>query len=712
MPKFTKQQKQTIHKIYTTLKKAGFDDISIAGMLGNALSESSFNPDSVSKSNYHGLWQNSSDIHNAIVDTYGNHNIDTQLRYVIDWTNAHKSITKGKHRDWLATGAGKFKKSGYKNAQEASDAFMKIYERPVIKDKNGNIIGYQKHGERRANSDIMYDYIADTYGIKEKPVIYEDIVKPVDWSQSEKRIVPIDISTPPAKPVHTDVPMKAEAPDILSMWNSPDSYAYGGTTPRVPDAQEVNSRINHDILNMIGIDPTINKFQIPFAPKYDKGKNATVRTLPRFDDGTPTTVGPYNIYPSALRPTNQDIPYSVTTPEINIYGQDKRPLYQRYDAYGSTYDPNAIRNITDWLPGIGDVSQGLDAYNAFNEGNYLQAGMLGALMFAPNALEPITRPVAKLLKRGLKDIAKEPYLKQVLQDAPDGYFPVLGNDPELNKAVEMYKNPTNTGVYDKTRKKFLFSTLQDENVIKGLNNLVDLYNDNNYKIRVGSNPKIKNARQRDEFIDGLFDNLSNVNVAENTPYIITEKGGKYYYRPKGEALETSSQDMMQVVNDTGKINPVEISTHGFGHQSETPKNAIIDNENVYTTYKYNKDIPHKSGSGSEYQQRVREFTQRAKVGMADMVKRGLNINSNSDIDKYLNLPKDQLPRNVVDLLDNFGREQTKKMLRNVISNLTPLFPAGTALWMEAKDFKKEDLDNSINNLRALVEGIGLYNKKK
>lgn len=98
--------------------------------------------------------------------------------------------------------------------------------------------------------------------------------------------------------------------------------------------------------------------------------------------------------------------------------------------------------------------------------------------------------------------------------------------------------------------------------------------------------------------------------------------------------------------------------------------------------------------------------------MADMVKRGLNINSSSDIDKYLNLPKDQLPRNVVDLLDNFGREQTKKMLRNVISNLAPLFPAGTALWMEAKDFKKEDLDNSINNLRALVEGIGLYNKKK
>ena len=132
-------------------------------MLGNAMSESSFDPDSVSKSNYHGLWQNSSNIHDSVVGTYGNHNIDTQLRYVIDWTNAHKTVTKGKHRDWLATGAGKFKKAGYKNAREASDAFMKLYERPVITDKNGNIIGYQKDKERRENSALMYDYINSQY---------------------------------------------------------------------------------------------------------------------------------------------------------------------------------------------------------------------------------------------------------------------------------------------------------------------------------------------------------------------------------------------------------------------------------------------------------------------------------------------------------------------------------------------------------------------
>lgn len=308
--KFTEKQKQTIRKIYTTLKKAGFDDISIAGMLGNALSESSFDPDSISKSNYHGLWQNSSDIHNAVVGTYGNHNIDTQLRYVIDWTNAHKNVTKGKYRDWLATGAGKFKKSGYKDAHEASDAFMKLYERPVITDKNGNIIGYQKDVERRANSAIMYDYINSQFnnkpvvkmidmgdGRKRMQVSYPHLqksVQPTDWSSSEKRLPSVEKYIP--EPITTDYTPLREVAEQYDALNGAGSPSYGGYTPRLQDVQEVNSRINHDILNLIGINPTINKFQIPFAQKYNKGKNTTVRTLPRFDDGTPTT-STWNHYP-------------------------------------------------------------------------------------------------------------------------------------------------------------------------------------------------------------------------------------------------------------------------------------------------------------------------------------------------------------------------------------------------------------------------------
>ena len=691
MPKFTKRQKQTIHKVYTTLKKAGFDDISIAGILGNALSESSFDPDSVSKSNYHGLWQNSNDLHNAVINTYGNHNIDTQLRYLIDWTNAHKTVTKGKHRDWLATGAGKFKKSGYKNAQEASDAFMKLYERPVITDKKGNIIGYQKHGERRANSDTMYDYIADTYGIKEKPVIYEDVVKPVDWSQSEKRIVPMDISTPPAKPVHTDVPMKAEAPDMLSMWNSPDSYAYGGTTPRIPDAQEVNSRINHDILNMIGIDPTINKFQIPFAPKYDKGKNATVRTLPRFDDGTPTTVGPYNIYPSALRPTNQDIPYSVTTPEINIYGQDKRPLYQRYDAYGSTYDPNAIRGITDWLPGIGDVSQGLDAYNAFNEGNYLQAGMLGALMFAPNVLEPVTKPIIKAASKVKSSIAN------LVKGTPS---PVYGNgsysalsrrwEPDELKMLSK-NNPvrdlygTNYDQYPEEIKNSIYNSVY--NRMNSLRNdpefakdFADAFTE---KYTTYSGEPFKKAYGGDFYGGMYFDNTDHIAIRDgNTDYAL------------------GHETVHQLDSKLGRI-PKEKAFLEDAFDSDFLKGAT-ESERSTTNYDSRKAFLGKmidSKSSVKTQNEIIDAATDEEVFAAVE-------NANKYGKRYIEEKRKSKK------LDHLLAERIKESWKKVGAAAAPMIPAGTALWMEAKDFKKEDLDNSINNLRALVEGVGFYNKKK
>jgi len=40
MPKYSDKQKKTIDKVYRTLKKAGYDDHAIAGILGNAHTES------------------------------------------------------------------------------------------------------------------------------------------------------------------------------------------------------------------------------------------------------------------------------------------------------------------------------------------------------------------------------------------------------------------------------------------------------------------------------------------------------------------------------------------------------------------------------------------------------------------------------------------------------------------------------------------------
>lgn len=62
--------------------------------------------------------------------------------------------------------------------------------------------------------------------------------------------------------------------------------------------------------------------------------------LPGYKGGTPTRVGEYNVYPSAVGAEE----LNVTTPEIVVTGTDRRPMYQRYDAENSTYDPNAVIN--------------------------------------------------------------------------------------------------------------------------------------------------------------------------------------------------------------------------------------------------------------------------------------------------------------------------------------------------------------------------------
>ena len=74
--KFSKQQEETLSSIYNTFKALGYDDNSIYGILGNALTESSLNGDSVSDSKlYHGLLQNSVPIKKAIINKYGDYSL-------------------------------------------------------------------------------------------------------------------------------------------------------------------------------------------------------------------------------------------------------------------------------------------------------------------------------------------------------------------------------------------------------------------------------------------------------------------------------------------------------------------------------------------------------------------------------------------------------------------------------------------------------------
>ena len=107
------------------------------------------------------------------------------------------------------------------------------------------------------------------------------------------------------------------------------------------------------------------------------------RVLPKYDDGKPTNVGGYRVYPSAVGASE----LNVTSPDINVVGINRRPLYQRYNAENSTFDPNATTNFTGLLPIVGDVEQGIQTVDAARQGNFGQAAALGASMIAP----PIVR---------------------------------------------------------------------------------------------------------------------------------------------------------------------------------------------------------------------------------------------------------------------------------------------------------------------------------
>ena len=180
MPKYSDKQKKTIDRVYRTLKKAGYDDHAIAGILGNAHTESQFDPDSIGKSHY-GLFQNDGNIRSAIISKYGDYSLDSQLKYIMDWNDSADWVRKGDYSAYTAMNSGKFKKTGYKNAQEASNAWMKLYERPVIV-KDGKVVGYQGHDQRLRNSMDALNYINATYNVGDSNTTFF----PVDWDLVNK----------------------------------------------------------------------------------------------------------------------------------------------------------------------------------------------------------------------------------------------------------------------------------------------------------------------------------------------------------------------------------------------------------------------------------------------------------------------------------------------------------------------------------------------
>lgn len=219
---FDQQTGARLKQLYGTLRNAGYDHNSAIGILANSMQESSLDADSVSKTkNYFGMFQNNKDIKNAIEGLYGDHSEKNQLQYLYDWTSGNSRVKKGKYAKYLATNSGKYKKSGYNTPEDAATAFMKLYERPVILDKQGNVVGYQQHNERVNYATKINGYLGGiTVPYKAQP----QQVPVQKFTEVEEYPVQIpNIPTREFKP-------NSKVPQAISSWSSPDAPSVG----RVP----------------------------------------------------------------------------------------------------------------------------------------------------------------------------------------------------------------------------------------------------------------------------------------------------------------------------------------------------------------------------------------------------------------------------------------------------------------------------------------------
>ncbi|WP_279148547.1 hypothetical protein [Segatella bryantii] len=103
---------------------------------------------------------------------------------------------KGKHSPHTSMNSGKYKTKGYTSTDEASDAWMKLYERPVILDSNGKVIGYQEQDKRRAYTKLAYEYLNSKYGKSQIPAQEPSpyIAKPV--STAVRPTIPAEQTVP------------------------------------------------------------------------------------------------------------------------------------------------------------------------------------------------------------------------------------------------------------------------------------------------------------------------------------------------------------------------------------------------------------------------------------------------------------------------------------------------------------------------------------
>ena len=144
----------TTRTIVSTLRKAGWGDVDIAGILGNAYVESRLNPAIEQDSGaHHGLLQNSTQIRDGIARLYGDHSLNSQLQYLVDWDNYDR-----KKLGDLAYMGDRYKRNSYKTAADSAKAFEQMYERS----------GGQSLSDRMNYATLAYNWLSENMPASKK----------------------------------------------------------------------------------------------------------------------------------------------------------------------------------------------------------------------------------------------------------------------------------------------------------------------------------------------------------------------------------------------------------------------------------------------------------------------------------------------------------------------------------------------------------------
>ena len=423
--KLNSATKKKIDYYYKLLINNGFDQMSAVGILGNMMQESSFNPDSINQFGYKGLLQNSKEIQQAIINQYGDHSEQSQLRYLSDWTDGSTWVRKGPHAKDTALYSKSYLRKGYKTPEEAAFQFLKRYERAIvvdkntkqpIRDKNGNYV-YQDKDKRLNYARQIYNYLNNI-----KPV--ENEVSGFGKTYQQEPI----INTPDATRVVTTIPQE-KAIDYTDKRNT-----VGAAIDRSIWAHQVMQDINGMAYDV----PIWESKSLPALEPVD----LDVTPFKTYEDGK-------------VSQGNKQIPIDKARAWAMHHDADES-WYERYGKNVADAVLNTVESFTEPYRNV--INGRLSVNDAISIGLDAGAGIgAKAISRAARAIKP-TKASISLKGKTPRELAQ--YFEQnpdLIVDAD----PIKGETPE--EASRLFSTYTNSDAFLKAHPEF--AQLQEDEAI-------------------------------------------------------------------------------------------------------------------------------------------------------------------------------------------------------------------------------------------------------